>query len=399
MEPTTDAVQRQIDNTRQLAAQEILSNLQHLDSRLLFVAHALELNETDEFSLRFDSIFGQWAPAIDSDPGSSLRKLITRTNISSLRQALNSVPLRQNFGQALVQAFVQSNIQSESQAVILYLDQFEEVSWAEQSLFDAMEAYANEVTTQDTCPARRDRVAIGWATIRNRAALYHLYALRLLHALSVDISNSPITLSSLRVLSPKKPLSQTAFEALLLPRTVEMAAIMKKRTEVVRSLQTCRDKPLADPVPPVGPADTWQEVIIKARTFRELGRVSASVEAFRLYGQMFGATDTTALPYSKTAIRFTEQMSSLSVAGGVYLYGFTEESHIRKAGLRTGDILVSLQKEIITGMDNVYAIFLKTADHTPLSLEIMRWKETAGTFRRLTFVIPAKPMGGMFIPI
>lgn len=99
------------------------------------------------------------------------------------------------------------------------------------------------------------------------------------------------------------------------------------------------------------------------------------------------------------AVRFTERMPVYKVKGGLYIYEFTENSHIQDVGVQLGDILVILQQQQVKGMDQVSDIFLKTGENTPVKLEVLRWDSAENNFIRLKFTIPSKPMGGMFMPI
>lgn len=393
----------EVDNARSLATEEVLSNIQHLDSRLLFIAHALKLDEKDAFTIRFDSVFRAIAPGLSPNPGSNLDKLDTRTMIASLRQALNSVPLRDDFGKALVQVFINADMQHETPTIDLYLKQFREVGWAEEALFNAMDAYAD---AKDTCKAQQERIALGWATVRNRAALYQLYALRLLDALAVQSPSVSATMENLRLLNPRQPLSQKEFEKHLNTRTMEMATLVNQKAQLQSALARCRDRTLDEGIEKINkmltiyPTDTWQEVIVKARTLRELGRLEEAVDAFIKYGQMFGNTDdTTATPYSQTAVRFTRHIRELDVDGGVYLYAYAEKSNIHTAGVQIGDILIEAQGEKITGTDQVIRKLMNMAPGVPVELVFLRWNEERHTFEPHEYTIPSKPMGGMFMPI
>ena len=42
------------------------------------------------------------------------------------------------------------------------------------------------------------------------------------------------------------------------------------------------------------PTDSWNEVVVKAISLRQLGRITEAVAAFSRYGEMFSKTDPTA---------------------------------------------------------------------------------------------------------
>ncbi|MEI6410713.1 MAG: PDZ domain-containing protein [Bacteroidota bacterium] len=391
-------------NNRELAAAEIWSNVQMLDSRLLFISHALALNEADSFAFKFDTIFGTSVPGIDPDPGGSLNKLNIRTNIGSLRQALNSVMMSHKLTESLAQVFINANLPEESNTVISYLNQYQEVQNGESVLFEALDAYAN-ANGKDTCEARKSRIALSYLLLQNKATVYYVYALRLIQALNVPPKNVEATFSNLKILRPRKLLNQTDFERQLMQLGSAYELLVMEKMKNMRALEKCRDRELEQSKKYLGtvmeltPSDTWEQVIIKARLNRDLGKPDKAIEYFKYYGETFKATDTVAEPYSRMAVKFTRNLKSLGVQGGVYLYAFVPESRIQKAGVHLGDILVSLQGQEVDGMDDVQKIFLETAPDTKVKLEVLRWNDREGFFERKQFEIPSKPMGGMFLPI
>lgn len=87
----------------------------------------------------------------------------------------------------------------------------------------------------------------------------------------------------------------------------------------------------------IQPTDTQEDVVKKARSLRELGRLDEAVAAFARYGEMFSA-DPTSAQYAQVAQAFTRQIGELGVGGGVYIYGIAEGSVAQAAGLEVGDM-------------------------------------------------------------
>ena len=75
--------------------------------------------------------------------------------------------------------------------------------------------------------------------------------------------------------------------------------------------------------------DSWSEVVGKAISLRQLGRITEAVAAFSRYGEMFSKTDPTAYHYSTIAQKFTIQLGMLSLEGGVYIYHIDKGSKAR----------------------------------------------------------------------
>jgi hypothetical protein len=241
--------------------------------------------------------------------------------------------------------------------------------------------------------------------LQNKAAFYYIYALRLLDALNVSAKNQEVTFSNLKMLQPRKLLNQLEFERQLIELTSRYERLVLEKMKIMQALEKCRDRELEQSkahlktVMEVTPSDTWEQVIIKARLNRELGKPEQAIEIFKYYGEKFATSDTVAAPYSNMAVKFTRNLKLLGVQGGVYLYAFVPDSRIQKVGVHLRDILITLQGQDVNGMDDVQKIFLETAAGEKVKLEVLRWNDNEGFFERKQFEIPGKPMGGMFLPI
>jgi hypothetical protein len=390
-----------VEASRSIAIEEVFNNLRNLDTRLHLIAHALQLSQDEAFTLRFDELMRQSAPGISPDPANNLRNLLIRTDIAGLRHALNAHLLGSNFGKALAEVFIKTNLGAESVVITRYLDQFEEIRWAEESLFGALESLANAKTPQDI---EDQRVLLGWATVFNRAMIYHLYALRLLNALETT-PDALVALDGLRVLSPKKSLSEEECNTLLMGRLTEMATLMQERAQLVSSSEENRDKELEDGFAAimqqttVYPSDTWQEIIIKVRVLRNLGRIEEAIAALQQYGDRFADIGAGAKDYAAIAILFINHLPQLDVNGGLYISAFDPESLMLQQGVCIGDILLSMQGQPMYGMDDYLSILMKTPPNTPIEVSIIRWQPTTSHFQNLSITIPRKPLGVHFLPI
>lgn len=386
---------------KRLAAQEVLSNIQKLDHRLDLFAQALQVNPEDDFSRRFDSISRAVAPGFYDGHRAGYRELITRSNIAALRQALNGNMLRQEFGASLTKNFIVGKLE-ETDWAGLYLVQFEEVQWAEESLIDAMEALAD---TRDTCQAVSDRVNLGWSTLRNRAGGYHLYALRLLLELDVTPpAEAQDLLDPLKYLLPRTLNGPQEFEERLATHAHEMAALSQQRAQLMGRLENCRDSALDElaqirEMLIIKPSDSWEQVIGKALSLRDLGHTKESIEAFRTYGEMFAPTDPTAEGYANTAIRFTRLMPELGLEGGLYVFQVVPGSHLEKLRVRAGDILYSLHGKTIRRVNELQDMLKRMPENASIPFRILRWDPEKEQFLHLDLVAPGKPLGGGFMPM
>lgn len=392
-----------VDQARDLAAREFVHNLQHLEIRLRLVAQALNLSADDSFIQKFDEKANKTAPATAENAANNLRNLIARTDASGLRHALNGHPLRQEFGHALVEILLRTDLQEAYEALAYCLSDAEEVQWAEELVFQNLEDSAQAITQQDIEYVRQ-RAALCFATLFNRAKIYHVRALRLLNALQPkdDVLEG---LLQLHLLQPRKTLNQQECNELLSGLITEMAHLMQQRAQLLDIRTRERDHRLQEGFDAIEhqvtifPTDTWEEVIIKSRILRDLGRKEDAVNAFALCHSMFAGTNPEAVEYSQIAIAFTLQMERFSLKGGLYLYQINHDGFAHAAGIQLGDIAISFQHEAVVGMDDLYKLLIKAAPNTPLHIEILRYNPHTDLFFKHAFILPSKPIGGLWVPI
>lgn len=392
-----------VEQARDLAAREFVHNLQHLEIRLRLVAQALNLNADDSFIQKFDEKVNKTAPATAENAANNLRNLIARTDAAGLRHALNGHPLRQEFGRALVEILLRTDLQEAYEALAYCLSDAEEVQWAEELVFQNLEDSA-QATTQQDIEYVRQRAALCFATLFNRAKIYHVRALRLLNALQPkdDVLEG---LLQLHLLQPRKTLNQQECNELLSGLITEMAHLMQQRAQLLDIRTQERDQRLQEGFDAIEqqvtifPTDTWEEVIIKARILRDFGRTEDAVNAFALCPSMFAGTNPEAVEYSRVAIAFTIQMEQFPLKGGLYLSKIDLNGFAHAAGLRMGDIAISFQHEEVVGMDDLYKRLLKTAPNTPLCIEILRYEPHNDLFSKHSFTLPSKPIGATWVPI
>lgn len=234
--------------------------------------------------------------------------------------------------------------------------------------------------------------------------IYHLYALRLLDALSTQ-PEALFPLKALRVLSPIHPLTLPESNDLLLGRVTEMEALMHERVRITQEMEQRRDRGLEEGFAAIEqqvtlhPSDSWQEVIIKARVLRDLGRPNDAIAAFQAYGKRFGETDERAIKYAQAAVRFTEYLSAVGGEGGLFVQSFDPESPAQQAGLLLEDIVVKLQGQNVAGMDELLPTLMKIAPNTPLVLDVLRWDQDQRSFTACSISVAQKPVGVEFLPI
>lgn len=147
----------------------------------------------------------------------------------------------------------------------------------------------------------------------------------------------------------------------------------------------------------IQPSDTWNIVVAKAISLRQLGRQDDAVAAFKQYGEMFAATDSTTEQYSRTAQQFTQQLGNLGLAGGVYIYEIVPGGTASQAGLKVGDIVIEYNGKTITNMNELESVRDNAPQSVPLTITYLRLG-TDGMFNSYRATV-SNPMGAGFMPI
>lgn len=146
----------------------------------------------------------------------------------------------------------------------------------------------------------------------------------------------------------------------------------------------------------IQPTDSWNVVVGKAISSRQLGRIDEAIASFARYGEMFKATDPTAKQYSRVAQAFIQQMRSLNVKGGVYIYQLVVGSAAAQKGLAVGDIIVSLNGQPISTMTEFVAVRDRATKNKPLEIDYLRLE--GKQFRRYSATVNNQ-MGAALMPI
>ena len=146
----------------------------------------------------------------------------------------------------------------------------------------------------------------------------------------------------------------------------------------------------------IKPTDSWQQVIGKAVTYRQLGRIDEAISSFARYGEMFEESDPTAKQYSVVAQKFTRQMKSLDVKGGVYIYEIIAGGSAEQEGLAVGDIIISYNNQRIVNMKEFKAEKDRAAKNK--SLEVVYFRLEGKKFRQYTKTVN-NPMQARLMPI
>ena len=112
---------------------------------------------------------------------------------------------------------------------------------------------------------------------------------------------------------------------------------------------------------------------------------------------MFAKTDSTAEQYSRTAQKFTQQLTNLGLEGGVYIYEIIQDGTASQAGLQVGDIVIEYNGKTIQNMNELESVRDNAPKGRPLTITYLRLGEN-GQFSSYTATV-SNPMGAGFMPI
>ncbi len=391
--------EQSIAQARRLLVNEVLANILSIDTRLEFVKTSLS---RDKFSQKLDQVREKVAPALNQVAITGYRQLIAAQEVASLRQALNSRPLRLEFGPSLIQVLIESG--GDPGPIRFFYDQLAQVQDASESLLNVLSTVATDnPNSEQSFIYYKKQVALAVDVLQNRSTIAYLAGLKILSGYeNVVASNLTARLTNLKHLSPNHLIHETEITQHLGLCLREAKNLYLKRAELLTSSQQILEQKLEEYEAinnelVIGSDDPWNIVIAKAISLRQLGRTSESIAAFARYGEMFSTSDSTASRYSRIAQQFTLQLKKLKVEDGVYTFEVVEESAASHAGLSEGDIIEFAGQEI-RNMDDLVSVLEKFGPESNIKLIYLRMK-TDGSFSTDRTNISELPLGASLMPI
>jgi hypothetical protein len=383
---------------RNVAANEVLVNLGHLNAWLAYARAALV---RDDVAPQMDALRRRIAPAAAAAASSGYHALMAAQHVASLRQAFNGRPISRELSLALVDVLAEAGAAGELR---FFVDQLAAVQDAAESLLGALTAVADTPGKAEEVrrhyAARRD---LALRVLANRARMAYLAGQRALAALAVPIEELQPRLDALDQFEPRRPLSPDEIIQLLTAALADAEGLMQERAAfvveaerlVADSLQSYAE---LEELLTIQPGDPWNVVVGKARSLRDLGRTTDAVAAFARYADMFAAGDPGARDYARAAQQLTLQLATLGIQGAVYLYELVPGGAAEQAGLQQGDVVVGYGERSIGDMPDLVTALQESVVGTRVRVTFLRL-DAQGHFARGMATIAGGPPGAGFLPI
>uniref|UniRef100_UPI0040571D5C PDZ domain-containing protein n=1 Tax=Candidatus Electronema sp. TaxID=2698783 RepID=UPI0040571D5C len=352
-----DERKNKAEKAKQLITSEIIFNIKNLDTRLGFAEHSLSLDNTDNVKDRFDETRKKVAPAIESVAKENYGKLMSQQQAASLRATFNSYPLRTDLESSLVQVLVDGNV-SHDRINAFYKDLREAQHQSEAMLETIGDIALASSGNKDTVAYQKRKIIFAKNMLKNRSQSAYLSGWIVLKNLEAPSSQLNDTIIVLQYLKPNRILSNSEITQLINESIVEAEQLLVERKYLVAEAKRITESALTamadlEEKLKIQPTDTWNQVTGKAKTLRQLGRITDAVAVFSRYGEMFSDKDPSAKQYAKTAQLFTTQIADLKLDGGIYIYEISKNSIAEKAGFKIGDIIIDYNGKITNEMDDL----------------------------------------------
>ena len=372
------------------AISEILTNTINLDARLGYVKQALS---PDYFEQKLQKVRKQVAPALTDQMNPGYRALLAETQVASLRQAINSSPLRLELSDTSQIAIMK--LGADPEHIRAYRQSLADVQWATESLFNRLAARAKstdpDAKAWQTLNHQRTLNAI--QRLDNYSRFAHLCGLRLLRSLTGMTPNHiDETLQKLAFLEPRKMLSGQVLNKQLSETTKQLALLLQERNRLLEATRKSRDKMFEELEAinrelEIQSTDSPGMVIGKAISLRQLGRPDEAMTVFARYGELFAERDSVAQQYARIAQQFTLQLNKLDIQGGIFLHEITPGSAADQAGLAVGDIIVEYGGRSLIYPSDFSKALTELPQGEPTRLEFLRMDSQSRFSRHSTQVI------------
>jgi hypothetical protein len=249
----------------------------------------------------------------------------------------------------------------------------------------------------------QNKITLAACKIENLSAIAYLTGISILKQLNIKLPKVELTIENLKYLSPRTIPSQSEIDLLLQAKCQIEGELLLARGTITLNDQTLLNRKFQeyadiDKLLEIHPTDTQAEVVGKAVSLRQFGRIEEAIEAYSKYGRMFPDAEPPTRQYVATAQAFTRQIAELDVIGGIYIYQVFAGQLVQQAGIIVGDIITHCDRKPITNPNEMAAALTAIADDAKPILTYIRL-QPEGYFTRATIAIEGKPLGIQFVGI
>lgn len=389
-----------------LLAAEVTQNIRNIDERLGYFETMVDQPIQNE---RVARLRERLMPAVSSILAEGYAKSMNEQRIASLRQMLNSSPLRTEGGASAIDNLISGGVNAE-----LYENFYQDIAETErltESLLDSLALLSSlkASSSKEWIEHTYEELQVATENLEIQSQISYLAALRIFYLLpsspfAVAIPES--TQEALRHLAHLRPPRLPA-PAEIQTLSLELAArkeklVARKRQLVAKSnglLEAVVDQyEKLDDLFAIHSTDRWDEVVGKAVSLRQLGRTSEAFAAFARYSDMFSESDGGAKEYSRTAQAFTVQKDVHGMKGGVYIFQVKRGSKAERAGFRIGDVIVAYGGMATTDMPSF--VEATKAALVEAAVQVRRLRLTPpGKFESLETTVEGGELGIGTMPI
>ncbi len=392
--------QQKAEQRAKLIVSIVLEYVTRMDTRLGLVDTVLQEDDT---ATKLAEARSTVAPSAQEILGSAYQKHVATDKINALRQQFNSYPLVVSPESLVLELVAESQV--EPSKITSFYDQLAEVQSASDALLDDMALITRRDSPDEAWITYfQQRVQLAIETLQNRSQLAHLAGLSVLNDLPPAHLN--VTgLAGLIHLTPRQTVKEVEVEKLYEQYLKEMEALSHRRAALLEEDQAGVEKDLSSYMGvnedlTINPTDTWEMVVSKAISLRQLGRTDEAVAAFAKYEEMFAATDPTASQYAQTAQQFTRQIKALGLEdGAVYIFQRDANSPAAQAGLKVGDILIEFNGKPIRKSTDFQTVVQEMPLGKPIRITLLRRDAQKGFYRQIITITIQGSIGIGVMPI
>jgi hypothetical protein len=393
--------QQKIKQAKQLISQEMISNILAIDDRLGYVA---EVFKKDEITNNINQTNREIVPAAAQYFETGINKLLAETSVGSLRQTMNSSPLRSDFGTTLTQTLVDSG--ADVSTVRNFYDQLKNVELKTQNLLDDLAKFANHKNSQnpDELKYYEQNIALAVKSLQLNSEASHLAGLNALR--SLDASPSDVTSQLFRLvhLKPNSLPSGQELTQLMMQNTLKLDQMANEKAASNENGKTLIKNGMDEVKSLVGqlaikPTDKPDDVFRKVASLRKFGRIDEAVSALQQSKRMFPTMDDATKAYVNTAIAFAQQAKSFGVEGGLYAVSFSGEGRAQKIGLQAGDIVVEYDGKPLFWVQDILTSQQALGDKVETQVVFLHINPETGKFDYHKVRVSGGKLGVIFRPI